>query len=295
MKQDIQITKQDLENIGKLKIFTSSIKNIYDKMLNLELNNQKDSEEYKKNLVYLDIARELETQRYAKISLIDAYRYYLKINDDINGKFYVENNLVEERIMSNLLKIFAKNIQKLDTKNKTVIFYNLFDRNILRLALFLNDKKNSDKKGYDTHTNNLYFRLKYYLSFINREVEELLLNSSFASLDDIDIANYLMVPYEGDEDLITKEKDLYCKNVALIQINKLLSITDIMHDSHEKDFEVNLRQLLLESSLVFLDKETIKDINDYFMNKEEDYSHISKYLISEIINKDNNEKIKIKN
>ena len=65
----------DIEILNKLLEISKKILKIYKNLIKLELNNQKDSDEYKKQAVFLEICLETEEEYYKKINLNNIYNY----------------------------------------------------------------------------------------------------------------------------------------------------------------------------------------------------------------------------
>lgn len=64
MDNDLNLTKEDYENLKKLFFISYKIKWAYDNLAMLEINNKKDTEEFTKWTNYLQTLLELETQIY---------------------------------------------------------------------------------------------------------------------------------------------------------------------------------------------------------------------------------------
>lgn len=62
-----ELDKKDYNQIENLIRIGSSIETLYKKMCNLEIEEKKDTDEYKKILDYLKIALEVESKQYANI------------------------------------------------------------------------------------------------------------------------------------------------------------------------------------------------------------------------------------
>ena len=84
MERQYKLSQRDYKIITEIIKITSSIDTIYRKLYNLEINNKKDSNEYKELLGYLDISLEVEK------------KYYNKIN--FNKCKLIINYLLEERM-----------------------------------------------------------------------------------------------------------------------------------------------------------------------------------------------------
>ena len=125
--------------LNKLYNITKSIKDLYFKLITLELNAKKNSEEYKKILDYLSMTRELEEKYMNEIDDCNKYLSYFEKNmygvNEMNaitegnylylkefriiGKLLIyrdENNknetIINEAILNDIILMFIKNLDK---------------------------------------------------------------------------------------------------------------------------------------------------------------------------------------
>ena len=104
---NVNLTKEDYENLKKLFFITQKIKKAYDNLAILEINKQKNSEEYTKWTNYLQTLLELEEQIYTIIGnnpkkLSDMLDYILGSDPySISDVLVYLNNDNEEEILKN--------------------------------------------------------------------------------------------------------------------------------------------------------------------------------------------------
>ena len=101
-------------SIEKILMISNKILVIYNNLYNLEINNQKNSLDYHRNLNYLDIVLELENNFYQKLNpkLISFYLHFLdpnRILKNLSDYHLIINDLNQiypkKRIYNRLLEI----------------------------------------------------------------------------------------------------------------------------------------------------------------------------------------------
>lgn len=305
---------EDIEILNKLFEIAKKILKIYNNLIDLELNNKKNTDEYKKQLDILDICLGVEENLYKKIDLekIDDYIEYSDYeNLFTNITDYdllvddIDNLLIYKRVYNKLNKI--KNNKLIndyqDEKNKNdyppfdlvKILESYINNDIFKSLILLID--NSLNDNINKKYINRLIKSKYLISFLNTDIENDLKES-------VEVNNYLIIRYlatsdnEDIKDICNKLLHEYYLKYIKIHINNLIHIKD---NDYQDDFQ-KIRSIILELIIrAFLDitPPTFNNSNSYDIvkiiekeislnNKNEISAHILKKLLIDIKVKDNN-------
>lgn len=175
--------------LNKLYNITNSIKDLYFKLITLELNGKKNSEDYKKILDYLSMTRELEKKYMYEIDDCNKYLSYFEKNmygvNEMNA--ITEGNylyLKEFRIIGNLLIYRDEN-----NKNETIL-----NEAILKdiMLMFIKNLDMCIKKTTNKFLKEKLIYTIYSLIYSNKNIETDLLYYNFNfELDNISKSNYI--------------------------------------------------------------------------------------------------------
>ena len=175
--------------LNKLYNITNSIKDLYFKLITLELNGKKNNEDYKKILDYLSMTRELEEKYMNEIDDCNKYLSYFEKNmygvNEMNA--ITEGNylyLKEFRIIGNLLIYRDEN-----NKNETIL-----NEAILKdiMLMFIKNLDMCIKKTTNKFLKEKLIYTIYSLIYSNKNIETDLLYYNFNfELDNISKSNYI--------------------------------------------------------------------------------------------------------
>ena len=238
-------------SIEKILMISNKILIIYNNLYNLEINNQKNSLDYHRNLNYLDIVLELENNFYQKLNpkLISFYLHFLdpnRILKNLSDYHLIINDLNQiypkKRIYNRLLEIQNNYLkEKYDDINykEISLLQRTLKEDINKLFLYYEEKEfNNNSNFKDTFT-----MTKYILSYLNKDIE----NSLKENFNDF---NKLILLSKSTSDLLEIDEDRYQNYIV-------------------KFFIIYIRQEMLEylnSNPIFLD-EKIKYLHQELLLK----------------------------
>ena len=239
--------------LNKLYNITKSIKDLYFKLITLELNGKKNSEEYKKILDYLSMTRELEEKHMYEIDDCNKYLSYFEKNmygvNEMNA--ITEGNylyLKEFRIIGKLLIYRDEN-----NKNEAILNEAILKDVIL---MFI---KNLDKCIKKTTNNFLKEKLIYTiysLIYSNKNIETDLLYYNFNfELNNISKSNYIAYLLNIDNKKYNKK---FMSYILDFTNNAMKYITKNTYNFDEEN------QIIL-----FLKENIIKSCKDLCSNEKE--------------------------
>lgn len=331
--RNFSINKKDLEEIERLLRITTNINKLYKKILELEINNKKNTIEYSKYLEYLSIFLEEEEKIYNKIdinTLLSKIKFLYdhkrlnsfdiienimltKYNDNILTRIittllskitnnYNELSKLSNKELTNIMIMFGMNKTKNLTSEeiiKRILIKNMIEKDIL-LVFLVNLQKQINTHNKKTLKNNL-IEVKYNLAFINKDIERYLLLNKFnieESTYSLSTINLLGI----EENIYTLSKDVLSVTITNNQIYELLEISDIDYNNINKVTTVILRECMLNASLTFTSDGMIEEIKattkEYIENEEYELIHsnnnISKNIIDNCINNIKEKKTKQK-
>lgn len=286
------LNSKQYQLLFELTKITESIRIIYEKLKLLEEINQKDSQEYKKNIDYLTICIEVETSKYNEIvnpsDLEELYSYLSKQNKK-NCKD-TEKLVCYERIRNNIFMKLSNNLKsesyhiddeteelKISTQKMNVILNmalsNEYEYNILFLSLI--DKCITE--NFSPYTDE-FIDLKYDTCFCDRQIEKLVIENNFS----INTRNYYMIDDGGE--LFKQGREEFAQKIAIKTMSKMLSNTDKTISNGRFSFMVFVQMYQLCASLIMLyDTDSFIELKTNF----KEMSHKSMYNQSglKLINK----------
>ena len=218
-----------MEMIKDLVRLYSEINIIYIELHKLDISGSKDSDKFRKLIELLKRDIELEKKIFNKFNSIDEFDYDKlyqmlgKCTDrpfNIRAEDYVTNNDFDILLYDDLDKEVYVEIVK-DIKYSKL--YSACSKNMFLIYLsFLQEYADSSRFSY---LRDKILNYKYYNSFINHDIESILIESNF----NINSVNYINLDFMID---ILKLEDSnqiildYCKDTIKTTIEQLLSIND---------------------------------------------------------------------
>lgn len=306
-----ELTKKDLEDVERLLKVTKSVNSRYEKLYELEVTNQKDSDEFNNNIMYLTIATEVEDQIYERMALTS--EKCLTVLENIIGYDECENYTISymdmllsniefdrvlRRITIRLLDIFKRDKNSLELlspklkimlndwnmteeakmdvvflgqKVEQEIDYHVLDRFIYFVQTIVDDK------AYNPFKNELT-KSKYDIAILNKDIELKMITNKFVvqdlSKDNFDLPATTLKVREG---VYNRIKNTYGKLRVEPQMIALLETSDFDYNDKNNAVASILKQAYMESWFSLLDEDTISDINYNFHSVIENNNYISKY------------------
>ena len=266
------------EKIDEIYRIANSIETLYRKLYKMEINGEKDSLEYQKTMDYLKIAKEVENDYYNNnfIGFDECSYYYDLIIEETDNK--LEKDIDSIIVMRHDDEVVRRIVSKI--RNKMVKSFDVIPINKLKKQTKYDDILASEVKltnifrsldlcQYDTLSTFLIFlqlfilktkndnfiqkliKTKYYISFINSEVESSLINNNFEiSPFSIHNADFLAclnaIPYKD----YYNTKDEYIFKEAYRQLFKLNAVKDLDYKIESKGLTAILRLCFLKSFLL---------------------------------------------
>lgn len=297
MIKNYELTKTDFDELANLFTLTQAIDSLYTKLYEMEINNQKDSANYKKHLDYLNISLDIEKNAYNKMRLspnkhlsLLKYIFEEKIPSDFGPNIDV---LIKQAPFD---RIIRRIIGKMSYK--IMGDYNCFEKISPDLTAFLaeiginkktvetslinnneiNDSFKRDVLNYfmtfnqetiDSNKNNILrnglIKAKYDLSFVEVEIEEISIQNNF-NVDKKLIANSKLTAdlLNLNSDLYSLMKDYYGINIVHKQIDDLLDMYDADYIENSNAIKSILKQSYLRAGFLLLSDNEISDINGYY-------------------------------
>ena len=281
------------DQLVKMITLSEKILKIYNKIYTLEIQNKKDTKEYRKLLFYLNLLSDLEEEIYPDLS-IDSINLYINLikqanptieASDFNLIINDKNKLFLLKRIINRLKLESKRrlMSSFKKENKFDLYNSLLCNQFIRedlLKAFLFETETSILK-----TNNLEYQkalkmIKYIISYLNSSIESTLEKNYFT----------LPSPFFLTSKLIFSQYNLKEKSYKkAIQKQYFETIHPEVNAIGKKDFANNSYsyekyQKILQKNLIkaylALDKENIllsKKIYDKIKKDNEDLKNILSY------------------
>lgn len=276
------MSKSDCEYISFLINTSKAIKDIYNKLINLEKENAKDSEVYNSCLKELKSLLEVEENIYKRLdnSTKEKYISYLKNLNEyrVTNKSYeiLFDNNINLEILRILLKLdknknyidfindagldryddgFQFLISKLIEDNKK-IFYQLYLDN-LRCFLAILDKENHNTIDSE------YVNIIYRISFLFSEIEEELIQNKFKINEQPYLLTKMFIDmYNKNENLLNSIRyiiSLKHLNMSLDNIGNYYNY-DLKNDTIRS--KIIVQSHYIRSLIILLDKETVNELKE---------------------------------
>ena len=265
------------DKLEELITLSSKILKIYDKLYNLEINNNKENLEYQKNLSYLNLLIEIEDEIYPNITDEDIETYINLIkNTNIKTTLSDFNVIIDSKNETYLLKRILNRL-KLETKSRLITKFQLSNNQDKANQLLLNQLIYEDILNafiFETNlaifnTNKEEYKLalnmiKYIVSFLNKNIENKLKNNFNIPDKYYLISNIAANQYyidEKDYKKLIQHHYLEYINKEIIKIGKI----DIYNSSYSYEEYKGILQKNLIKAYLSLDGENIllkKKIHD---------------------------------
>lgn len=307
------MTLEDFKFIKKIYKLTNDVYILYGKLLNLELSGKKDSEEYKKNLMYLDIAIELENKAYANSeqTILKYYNFYKKISSKMVTKPIHEfenilnanySDIIFERIINRISSIafsielndkpnFGKEIDKskicsLYSLGKYSYEYQYILENELKkdslnsFLCFLNSKI---KKENLVLLKEAFVSVKYNTIFSNPDIEEDFIKNNFEVENNVYTGSKLIYDlFKLKNENYVSIKDSYYIELIAAQTNQLLKISDIDYNDKNKAIASSIKEIFIRSNVSLLSKEATCDMEEAFNSYITSNNNIDNFMFNNI-------------
>ncbi len=312
MEKDYKLRQSDYEQIEAVIKITSSIDILYRRLYDLEINNQKDTDEYKKILEYLDISLEVEKGNYEKMNLsankcVLIINYLLEQRMSSDPKSDLETIILQEdfnRVIRRVISILGSKVlndhselqrmipsqliemlQYLGLQNanelvmesiqSSVIMRQAFEKETLNTFLLFLQEVLEDK-NYLSFRNRL-LKAKYDIIFVNKDIESEMLISNFNVMNFLFNSKITADFLSLDSNLYKILKNGYGVKISTYQIAELLELSDMDYSSQNTALASILRQLYMRSGFLLLDDEVISDVNYEFHEFVENPNYLNKH------------------
>lgn len=290
MKLNYWSNEDDEEFKSVLKV-TKSVEKLYNELYQLEISNKQNSPEYNKKIEYLMIALDIENKKYFQANLNKdkrelwknyINRYYIDEDFLTNYESIIVQNyydkdirrvlarsadcfLNQEDIINSLLaKDLERHNMSPDRINEMIIFINnSVENDLLRGYLYyLNEFTN--KKEYQSLTN-YFIHSKYYLSFINKDIEQEMLKTKFKITDEWYIGSPLIADLmKIESDVFNELKNVYGYNMILNSIYSILVLNDLDYADNVLGSSALMMQCFIKSGLNLVNQDQLPRIKKHY-------------------------------
>ena len=241
------------DNLQKIIVISEKIIKIYNNLYNLEINNKKETNLYKKYISYLNLLTELESETYSSISENDLSLFVgiikesdpnIKLNDFslvINDKY---NSYVYKRILNNLRYENNKRLINLFEKEDDELMINslLLDNLILEdiINAFIFETESSIKKTDNINYKNSFKMIKYLLSYLNKSIENNLKNG-FNIPNKLFLTSTILIDNQDDFKKKVREHYLEYINKEVYELGKdNIYNSSYSYLNYKKTLQINL-------------------------------------------------------
>jgi len=275
------LTNEDKLLLNKMFLLSNKIFKLYNTLYELEINNQKNSNLYLKNLKYLNLLIDIENDLYKnipykKIELYleysDRAKLFKKIGDLtlITRDFYelyiykrVYNRLQSIENSFFIEKYQNSNIEKKEPYyDKATILYQIINEDFFRSLIFEADIKSQEINNKDYKNN--FILLKYIISFLNKNIETNYLNN-------FKVEDQLIINNKAYSDMININPKDYDRIISNYYFNNIyLELKNIINIV-PNDYKIMLYNVIIKA----------------YMNINPNYIYL-KNIIYDIINTNSN-------
>lgn len=295
-----KLQNEDYELIQELTKIDTIIELIYKKLYELEINNKKDSNDFKNYLNSLKNIIKVENKIYKDANLnhirsfalanyILDYKLPVHFLNDIESlmtqdysnkvlrrimnilyhNIVFDNKMYKEKFPSELLELM-KNIGISDIDS---IVNESIHSNIELRKAFEKDTLNGYLVFLQEYINNEYYKAfkinfthnKYITSFVYKNVENNMISDNFNIQDTFYINSRLIADLTNINLKLYEElKNDYGLEECTSQISKLINIKDSEYNDRKNIITSLLRECYIRSTFLLLNDETILDINSSF-------------------------------
>ncbi len=295
--QEYMLLKKDYEWLKKIINITTSIENLYKKLITLEINEKNNTEEYEKIINYLDIATEIEDKLYkeanldfAKSNMIINYIISFKLPDEFKSD--IENILEQNYDYNVLIRIInilvdiqlsdyktIKNMELYELINLCEEFYinNINDisvyNNIELKKAFEKDIMNGfvnflqdyiDEQNYNLYKEKL-IKSKYNIVFINKNIEQYIKKNKFKIPKNFYTSSRFIADItQTNLEIYNSLKTFHGIKVSTKQISEIIEMNNIDYSNVDKTIACILRQCLMKSGFLLINEEYLSVLNSEF-------------------------------
>ena len=285
------------DKLQELIILSEKILKIYNKLYNLEINNLKNKDEYKKNIKYLNLLIELEDEIYSNLSdkdislyidIIKQSDFNIKLSDfsliinDIHNSYNLKRILNSLRFEYNKRLIIYLQKENSEEMANSLLLNKFISEDIINSYLFIIENSFSKIKNMEYKTS--LKMIKYIFSYLNKKIENKYKNNfiipSKIYLFSKQIANQYEINNKNYKKMLN---DFYIEN-----INKELNKIGILdNDDNYIYFEYKkILQINLIKAYIVLDKENILLKRKIYDKIKENIEEILSYQNNNIISLD---------
>jgi len=292
--KEYTLKKEDLNFLQRLIKITKSIQSLYDKLYNLDIAGKKDTEEYNKILDNLDISLDVESEIYIEKEVdIERYKGILKyIKNDMLPYFYKSDleNIASQDYSYMALRRIIKTLEtqlrhkidesctniEIDENSEIAEIFDVIkpygckmediyhfempiEKDVMNgTLLFLEDAIKDEK--YKSITNALK-KAKYNITFLNREIESMMLWRGFEPNDKLFLnSDMIMEIYGYDAYQTNVLKSMFGIAKMEDQIEKILQIENEDYSDYKKLSTSKIRECMLRGISLLMDEVAIKKI-----------------------------------
>lgn len=279
------LEKKDKKLLDELIKISQSIYSCYEKLINLELNNKKSSDEYRKILDYITLALETEKEKYQSLNLdvnkCLLYKEYL-CSDEMHEDYYYSNDfaiteqdedykIIIRRVIINILdyitandlsvfpsQVFSllenfgiNNAEQILTNkyNTSVAIIQSFDKEIFfNFILMIN--KLFGKEKLLIYKENL-LKVKYNTIFLNKDIESEMLIQNFNMNNQIFDSDIIKKYYNINDYYYNNSKENYILEVVKTYIDDILNTPN--DEYINSNLSLGLKYIYLNSLLYLVD------------------------------------------
>lgn len=293
------LTENDYKNLEELKKITESISNLYDKLCNLEISGNKNTEDYKRIYEYLMIAVEVENNQYKSMNLnyskIAAFLEYINLNLKKNVPEGIINQHYNSKIDYRMLKKFLKFLHDNEifySQYMNDVLYTKFDAKENNIELIkkeseldfalqsdidysfaCNLQKLIDNELYEIYRKQLIMT-KYMYFFIYDDLLCNILLLNVSSFDAI-IKSYDMIDEEKVKFVVDTQFDNLKENII-----KLLGVPDYKCQKKNTLIKLLLRQCYINAYLEKFELPSLYQIDDEIEIMINKYNYYTTHSIS---------------
>lgn len=325
-----KLSLDDYKNINNLIKITKKIYLLYQRLYKLDIEDKKDTKEYKNIINQISSLKEEENKLYnLDFSKYEEYLSFIsdKLSSNVNIKTIENiinldyNNLHFQRILITLfnkmithkdagkelipkelteMKELIKDINIPKLFNGSMILQDSIKEDILYTFLFFFEEEINYKSN--KYLKNKLLKIKYHTSFINQNIEKEMLKNNF-NLSDLYLTSELTSElYKIDNKLYKDMIKNYSINTIIEQIKELLKLTDSDFLEDNTNITAIARACLLRACLINLNDDNIMTLNELFhiLIEEDIYlifhyeDRISESIIADAFKKVGNDKQKPK-
>lgn len=297
--EEYKLTTTDYNDISLLIKITKNIYLYYQKLYELEIYNKKDTKEYIDIINKITFLRK-EEEKYYNLDFTKCMSYINFLNNTLVGentntdttynitnlnytKEYLirilstyNNRIINSKHITKLIPleledlIQDKELQKM-LKDGMMIKNSITNDNYNIFMYFLEEEINNKE---NKHLKDKLIKLKYYASYINRDIEKGQLSNSFNNAELYLGSKFIKDLYKLDDAMyqdLTKDNNL---SLAVSQLRELVKISDIEYLDDNTNISAIARCCFLRSAFINLDNDIIIALNDNFHNIIENNIHL---------------------